>query len=132
MASRTCEGITGLTSVLRQPFGQISGYYAQMSASKKQPSLSEALLLATVARRFYVQGRSKLEIADEFGVSRFKVARMLDTAMESGLVRVEFSLPAPIDLALSDEIRAAYRLDHALVLERAAEREPREVARARI
>ncbi|HKN52120.1 MAG TPA: sugar-binding domain-containing protein [Amycolatopsis sp.] len=103
-----------------------------MSKAKKVLGLSESLRLATVARRFYVQGRSKLEIADEFGVSRFKVARMLDAAMETGLVRVEFDLPAPIDLALSDEIRAAYRLDHALVLERAAEREPREVARARI
>ena len=42
-----------------------------MSASRKSPSLTEAMLLATVARRFYVQGRSKLEIAGEFGVSRF-------------------------------------------------------------
>src|SRR3569833_3068477 len=100
MASRTCEGIRGLTSVLRQPFGRISGYSAQMSASRKGASLSEAMLLATVARRFYVQGRSKLEIADEFGVSRFKVARMLDTARESGLVRVEFSLPAPVGKVL--------------------------------
>src|SRR3569833_345271 len=132
MASRTCEGIRGLTSVFRQPFGRISGYSAQISASRKGASLSEAMLRATVARRFYVQGRSKLEIADEFGVSRFKVARMLDTAMESGLVRVEFSLPAPVDLALSDEVRSAYGLKQALVLERSTEREPREVVRAKI
>lgn len=103
-----------------------------MSVVKKGSSLTEALLLATVARRFYVQGRSKLEIAGEFRVSRFKVARMLDTARDSGLVRVEFDLPAPVDLALSDDIRAAYRLDRALVLERAPEREPREVVRAKI
>jgi len=103
-----------------------------MSVVKKGQGLTESLLLATVARRFYVQGRSKLEIAGEFGVSRFKVARMLDTARDSGLVRVEFDLPAPVDLALSDDVRAAYRLDRALVLERAPEREPREVVRAKI
>src|SRR3954463_11766332 len=103
-----------------------------MSASKKQPSLTEAILLATVARRFYVQGRSKLEIADEFGVSRFKVARMLDTARESGLVRGEFSLPAPVDLALSDEVRSAYGRGGARVPDRTTEREPREVVRAKI
>jgi DNA-binding transcriptional regulator LsrR (DeoR family) len=103
-----------------------------VSTRKKAIGLTESLRLATIARRFYVQGRSKLEIAEEFGVSRFKIARMLDTARDTGLVRVEFDLPVPVDLALSDEIRSAYRLDRVLVLERAAEREPREVVRGKI
>lgn len=72
-----------------------------------------------MARRFYVLGQSKLEIAEEFGVSRFKVARILDSARESGLVRVEFELGMPIDLALSDELRSAYGLNRVFVLERA-------------
>jgi len=74
---------------------------------------------ALIARRFYVLGQSKLEIAEEFGISRFKVARILDTARENGLVRVEFDLGLPIDLALSDELRSAYGLNRVLVLERA-------------
>ncbi|GAA3539421.1 DeoR family transcriptional regulator [Amycolatopsis ultiminotia] len=85
-----------------------------------------------MARRFYVQGHSKLEIADEFGMSRFKVARMLDAARESGLVRIEFDLQAPVDVELSDEVRRAYRLDRVLVLERSSMREPKEVVRRRV
>lgn len=103
-----------------------------MSRKKGQSPLTESLRLATMARRFYVQGHSKLEIADEFGVSRFKVARMLDAALESGLVRIEFDLPAPVDVELSDEVRRAYRLDRALVLERSSLREPKEVVRRRV
>lgn len=103
-----------------------------MSTKKKQPGLSESMQAASIAHRFYVRGQSKLEIADAFGLSRFKVARILDSARESGLVRVEFDLPAPIDLALSDEVRAAYGLERALVLDRAASQGDRPEVRRRI
>lgn len=86
-----------------------------------------AMLSGAIARRFYEQGRSKLEIADEFGLSRFKVARMLDAARASGLVRVEFELPVPLDLTLSDELTQVYGLRRALVLERASEDSPDEL-----
>src|SRR5690606_29594318 len=65
------------------------------------------------------QGASKLEIAEEFGISRFKVARILDQARDSGLVRVEFDLPLPLEPTLCDEVAQAYGLHRALVLERA-------------
>ncbi|SFB33349.1 DNA-binding transcriptional regulator LsrR, DeoR family [Amycolatopsis marina] len=91
-----------------------------------------AVHAASIARRFYVQGRSKIEIAEEFGISRFKVARILDAAMESGLVRVEFNLPAPVELTLSDEISTAYGLRRALVLERASTKESKQELRRRI
>jgi len=35
-------------------------------------------LAALVARRYYLDERSKVEIAGELGLSRFKIARMLD------------------------------------------------------
>ena len=38
------------------------------------------VLSASVARRYYLDGRSKIEIAEEFGLSRFKVARLIDLA----------------------------------------------------
>lgn len=85
-----------------------------------------------MARQFYVRGRSKLEIAEEFGVSRFKVARMLDAARAGGLVRVEFELPMPVDLTLSDELRSAYGMDRVLVLERASSEQSRVELRRRI
>jgi DNA-binding transcriptional regulator LsrR (DeoR family) len=41
---------------------------------------AQLILIASVARRYYLEGRSKVEIAEELGLSRFKVARLLDTA----------------------------------------------------
>ncbi|TCP56924.1 DNA-binding transcriptional regulator LsrR (DeoR family) [Tamaricihabitans halophyticus] len=93
---------------------------------------AEAIGLATIARQFYVRGKSKLEIAEEFGISRFKVARMLTSARDRGLVRVEFELPAPIDVDLSDEIRETFRLPRVLVLERAQQGGGRAEVRRRI
>jgi DNA-binding transcriptional regulator LsrR (DeoR family) len=74
---------------------------------------------AMIARRFYVFGQSKSEIADEFGISRFKVARILAAAMQSGIVKVTVDVGLPVDIALSDEVRAAYGLNRVIVLERA-------------
>ena len=61
---------------------------------------AQVVLAASIARRYYLDGRSKIEIADEFGLSRFKVARLLDAARESGLVRIEIRHPGQIDVDL--------------------------------
>ncbi|HEY0453787.1 MAG TPA: sugar-binding domain-containing protein [Actinophytocola sp.] len=90
-----------------------------MSAQARRLSPTKSIAAAAIARRFYVLGHSKLEIAEEFGISRFKVARILDNARETGLVRVEFDLGVPVDVTLSDEVRSAYGLNRVLVLERA-------------
>jgi DNA-binding transcriptional regulator LsrR (DeoR family) len=75
------------------------------------------VLSASVARRYYLDGRSKLEIADEFGLSRFKVARLIDTARASGLVRIEIGQRGPIDVDLSARLQNRFHLKHALVVE---------------
>ena len=41
---------------------------------------AELVIAASVARRYYMDGLSKTEIADEYGLSRFKIARLLETA----------------------------------------------------
>ncbi|MGH3435088.1 MAG: sugar-binding transcriptional regulator [Sciscionella sp.] len=92
-----------------------------MSAHEDESKLaamgpSQAVLAASVAHRFHVEGRSKIQIAEEFGVSRFKVARLLESARAQGLVRIEISGPGPLDVGLSDELRSAYGLRSALVL----------------
>jgi DNA-binding transcriptional regulator LsrR (DeoR family) len=78
---------------------------------------AELVRLAAVARRFYVDGRSKLEIAEEFGVSRFKIARLLDQALARGIVRIEVGVPAQIDTELSERLRTAFHLRHAVVVD---------------
>jgi len=75
------------------------------------------VLTASVARRYYIDGKSKIEIADEFKLSRFKVARLLEDARSSGLVRIEIGQPGAIDLDLSGELRGAYGLLHAIVVD---------------
>jgi len=75
------------------------------------------VLAATVARRFYFDGESKSEIADDLRLSRFKVARMLAEARASGLVRIELDYRGEIDLEMSVELGGAYGLRHCVVIE---------------
>lgn len=83
------------------------------------PGPAHQVLTASVARRYYLDGKSKIDIADEFKLSRFKVARLLEDARSSGLVRIEIGRPGAIDLGLSGELQAAYGLRHAIVVDTA-------------
>ncbi|MDT4986761.1 MAG: hypothetical protein QOI74_855 [Micromonosporaceae bacterium] len=77
---------------------------------------AELVLTASVARRYYLDARSKVEIAEEFGLSRFKVARLLQTARASGLVRIDIGYPGAIDVGLSGRLQEAFGLRHAVVI----------------
>lgn len=76
---------------------------------------AQLVLTASVARRYYLDGRSKIEIAEEFSLSRFKVARLLDDARSSGLVRIEIGYPGRVDVGLSAELMQALKLTHCVV-----------------
>jgi len=77
---------------------------------------SEVVLAARVARQFYLEGISKVDIADQLGISRFRVARLLDSARESGLVRIEIGLPGGVlDAGLSAELCSVFGLRQAFV-----------------
>ena len=68
---------------------------------------------AVIARRYYIEGRTRVQIAEEFGLSRFKVARMLEEAVESGMVEIKIHVPASIDIELSTALKEKYSLQHA-------------------
>ena len=76
---------------------------------------AQLVLTASVARRYYLDGRSKVEIAEEFALSRFKVARLLDDARSSGLVRIEIGHPGVIDVELSGRLMDVLGLRHCVV-----------------
>ncbi len=97
-----------------------------MVASRPQSGMGPAELVqaAAMARRFYLEGKSKIQIAEEFGVSRFKVARVLETALERDLVRIEIRVPSELDAERSDALRARYGLRHAVVVESPADAPP--------
>ena len=78
---------------------------------------AELVLMASIARRHYMDGKAKTEIADEFGLSRFKVARLIDLARETGLVRIEIGRPGSIDVDLSVALQDEYDLRHAIVVD---------------
>ncbi|MDO7880655.1 sugar-binding transcriptional regulator [Salinibacterium soli] len=63
---------------------------------------------AIVARRYYLEGKQKNEIADELGISRFKVARLLDDALAQGVVRIDVALPDGLDVELGDALAARF------------------------
>ncbi len=68
------------------------------------------------ARRFYLDGATKSEIATELGVSRFRVARLLESARRRGIVRIEIA-PAPgIDVVIAHELAAAFGIRSAIVV----------------
>lgn len=78
---------------------------------------AETLLAARIARRYYIEGVSKSDIATEFGLSRFKVARTLDKARSTGLVRIELHYDGEIDLDLSVELASHLGLSRCLVID---------------
>src|ERR1700733_14002419 len=77
---------------------------------------SEVVLAALVARQFSLEGVSKGDLADGRGISRVRVARLLESARETGLVRIEIGLPGGIlDAGLSAELCSVFGLRHAFV-----------------
>jgi DNA-binding transcriptional regulator LsrR (DeoR family) len=78
---------------------------------------AQLMLTAAVARRYYLEDASKVDIAEEYGLSRFQVARLLDRARASGLVQITISGPGAINLDLSSRLQRAYRLQHAVVVD---------------
>lgn len=68
------------------------------------------------ARRYFLDGASKSEIAEELGISRFKVARLLDDARRTGIVRIEIQAPPEIDIELSAALALRYELRDAVVV----------------
>ena len=75
------------------------------------------LLTATVARRYYLDGATKSDIAAELDLSRFKVARLIEQARASGLVRIELDHRGDFDLDLSLRLQAAHGLRHCIVVD---------------
>lgn len=73
-------------------------------------------MLVDVARRFYLEDQSKIEIAKELGLSRFKVARMLQTARSAGIVEIRLNDVAPVDRELSRQLSAHLSLEEVVVV----------------
>jgi DNA-binding transcriptional regulator LsrR (DeoR family) len=78
---------------------------------------TELILMARAARRYYVDDMSKTDIADELGISRFRVARLIDSAKRSGMVKIQIDPPAGVDTDLSVALQQTFGLAHAVVVD---------------
>lgn len=72
--------------------------------------------IAYIAQQHYVQGKTRIEIAEETGLSRFKIGRILEEAVSSGMVKFEISSPSGIDLDLSVRLKKVFNLAHAIAV----------------
>jgi DNA-binding transcriptional regulator LsrR (DeoR family) len=79
--------------------------------------LSELVLMSRIAHAYYLEGQSRVDIADSLSISRFRVARMLEAARRTGMVRIEISSPGIVDAELSVGLQNRFGLQHALVLD---------------
>ncbi|WP_392426239.1 sugar-binding transcriptional regulator [Barrientosiimonas humi] len=86
-----------------------------MPRSDRSPS--DQRLITTVARRYYLDDESKVQIASDLGISRFKVARLLDEARATGVVRIEIAPEAGSDEARGDRLASALGLTRAVVVD---------------
>ncbi|MGA8210822.1 MAG: sugar-binding domain-containing protein [Nocardioidaceae bacterium] len=80
------------------------------------PSALESMRLVVAARRYYLEGMTKSAVADELGVSRFKVARLLDEARRTGVVTIEIAPPSDVDVDLSLAVADRFGLRQALAV----------------
>lgn len=88
-----------------------------MARTTTQGWRSEVELRQTIeaARMYYLHQENKLDIAEKLGVTRFRVARLLDRAHSSGLIHIEIRDPHEIDVALSEQLANSLGIKRALV-----------------
>src|SRR5690625_5112106 len=82
----------------------------------RAPSLARRRAIMEVSKAHYIDGRSKVEIARELGLSRFQVARMLNRAREVGIVSITLNSGAPMP-ELGQKVRDHLQLRKGEVVE---------------
>lgn len=76
------------------------------------------LLGAWIARKYFIEKKLKREIAEELGISRFKVARLIRAGIANGTVKIKIEIEDPegVDGELSSRLQGAFGLRRAVVV----------------
>jgi DNA-binding transcriptional regulator LsrR (DeoR family) len=98
------------TELLMQRTGDL------MAGRPLSNSALASMHMVLAAQGFYLEGRSKSAIADELGISRFKVARLLTEAIHRKVVTFQINPPSDIDFEQSVRLSKTYGLRQAVVL----------------
>jgi DNA-binding transcriptional regulator LsrR (DeoR family) len=72
-------------------------------------------LIGQVARLFFERQLTKVEIAARLGISRFRVARLLDRALAEGVVRIEFRDTPAHDRELGGRVAERFGIGRCVV-----------------
>ncbi|CTV66851.1 sugar-binding transcriptional regulator [Escherichia albertii] len=67
-------------------------------------------------KAYFIERKTKSQIADELGISRFRVARILDEAIESGLIKFVIAEQDEIDSDLSQRLAKKFAIRQVVVL----------------
>jgi len=78
------------------------------------PSLKQSLLLRS-CYLYYKEQRNIKDIAEQLGISRFRVSRFLTEAIETGVVQVQFLDPSMQTERMALELGSAYGLRRVLI-----------------
>ena len=72
-------------------------------------------LLARIASEYYLQNRTQAEIAEQFGLSRQKVQRLICRARDQGIVEIHVHSVPVLHMELESKLRATFGLQDAVV-----------------
>ena len=78
-------------------------------------TVATTTLTGQVARLYFDRQLTKVEIATRLGISRFRVARLIDQALADGVVRIEFRDAPDQDLPLARALEERFGLDLSIV-----------------
>jgi len=84
--------------------------------------LDELRFMAQVAQRYHVDGQRQSAIAKDLSISQATVSRMLKRANDEGIVRVSLTVPQGTYPELEAELRNAYGLAEAIVVDSSEDR----------
>ena len=84
--------------------------------AEPHPGDASDSVLVHIAQLFYERDMTKQDIANKLGISRFKVARLLDYARSEGIVRIEIRGSNLLDEPLSRQLEERFSLEKALVV----------------
>lgn len=79
-------------------------------------SLDEGDLMVGVARLHYLEGLTRIEIAERLAISRFKVTRLLESALATGVVTITIRPPGLTESELSAALVVRFGLRAARVV----------------
>ncbi len=99
---------SNVSRILAQPLG--TGILSNVAHE------DELALMTAVARQYYIEGKTRVEIAEQLGSSRFKVARLLELARTLGVVTITIKPRGLVDSELSEKLKQRFGLTQALVV----------------